>query len=62
MSRHIVQIAAAATPDTPGAPQTCLVYALCNDGTVWEGCALNMSGFWTQCQPIPQEDSHDLPR
>lgn len=55
--RKIVQIALAATPETRDGCEARVLFALCDDGTVW---AINLLGVyprpWKRLEPIPQDE------
>ena len=54
MERKIIQISASASPSDHGSREH--VYALCNDGTVWQFDAIGHY-TWTDIPPIPQPES-----
>jgi len=51
MIRKVIQFSAAARPDGGDAD----VYALCNDGTLWQ----LVTGHWQEMPAIPQDESKD---
>ncbi len=56
MSRKIIQIAIAATPETRDGSEARVLYALCDDGTVWSIDRFEAQRTWRLVEPIPQDD------
>jgi hypothetical protein len=55
MPRKIIQIATSSMPGTEHVCAPCVdVYALCDDGTVWEYERMSAYPKWVQLPDIPQ--------
>lgn len=58
MSRKVIQIAATSYGETgDGGGMTPDLYALCDDGTIWNLVGSN----WSLVEPIPQMEAEDAP-
>jgi hypothetical protein len=48
--RKVIQVAAVTPQQSPD-----VLYALCDDGTVWEREMCRESSGWRQIEPVPQQ-------